>query len=255
MATNDTMNLIDVLRLDMKSLEEEYNKIAAILEKLGMTDYEARCFVALIAKNHGTAEDVAALARIPRTSAYKALQSLKEKKFVTSSEGRPIIFHPIPLEDFKASVLSELEETFDKLETVRGMLSERGTPQLVFTIAGKKGVLTKIGEMLDASKNRFIISTPAIHEVRAEHAQRFKEAVGRGVDVIVITEPLVKVPANTKVYRKKDLIATDVISDGQSAMIAAPDLTLCGFSDNPFIASHLDNFMKIVLDKLETQND
>jgi hypothetical protein len=35
-------------------------------------------------------------------------------------------------------------------------------------------------------------------------------------------------------------------------MIASPDLSLCGYSDNPFIASHLDNFMRIVIDKLDT---
>jgi sugar-specific transcriptional regulator TrmB len=246
------MNLIDVLKLDFNEIEEEYRRIASVLEKIGMSEYEARAFVGLIAKNHGTAEDIAELARIPRTSAYKALQSLKEKGYVTSSEGRPTIFHPTAIEEIRARVIEELEDTFDKLEAVKGILSERGVPQLVFTIAGKKGVLMKIGEMLDASRQRFIISTPAIHEVRAVHAQRFKEALGRGVEVVVITEPLLKVPDYTKLFRKKDLIATDVISDGQSAMIAAPDLSLCGFSDNPLIASHLENFMKIVLDKLES---
>ena len=62
---------------------------------------------------------------------------------------------------------------------------------------------------------------------------------------------MVKVPEATRVYRKKDLIATDVISDGVTAMIASPDLALCGYSDNPFISSHLENFMRIVLEKLE----
>jgi HTH-type transcriptional regulator, sugar sensing transcriptional regulator len=246
------MNLIDVLKLDLNSVEEEYRKIASVLEKIGMSEYEARAFVGLTAKNHGTAEDIAELAGIPRTSSYKALQSLVEKGFVSSSEGRPTIFHPLSIEELRVKVIEEFEETFDKLEAVKGMLSERGTPQLVFTIAGKKGVLMKIGEMLDASTTRFIISTPAIHEVRAVHALRFKEAMGRGVEVIVITEPLLKVPNCSKIFRKKDLIATDVISDATSAMIASSDLSLCGFSDNPLIAQHLENFMKIVLDKLES---
>jgi hypothetical protein len=69
--------------------------------------------------------------------------------------------------------------------------------------------------------------------------------------VIVVAEPALKVPEAWKVYRKKDLIATDVISDGITAMIASPDLMLCGYSDNPFISSHLENFMRIVLEKLE----
>jgi len=246
------MNLIDVLKLDFNSLEEEYRTIASVLEKLGLSDYESRALVSLIARNHGTAEEIADLARMPRTSAYKALQSLRDKEFVTSSDGRPTIFHPVSLNEVRERVLGEFEDTFDKLETIRGMLSEKGMPQLVYTISTKKSVLAKIGEMLDASTRTFIISTPAIHEVRGEHAQRFKEAVGRGVEVVIITEPMYKVPECTRLYRKRDLLATDVISDGEAAMIASPDLSLCGYSDNPFIASHLDNFMRIVIDKLDT---
>lgn len=249
------MNLIDVLKLDLASLEDEYRKLASVLEKIGLSDYESRALVALIAKNHATAEEVAELARMPRTSAYKALQSLKDKEFVTSVDGRPTIFHPMPLHEVRIRVLGEFEEVFDKLEAVKGLLSEKGTPQLVYTISGKRGVLMKIGEMLDASKRSFIISTPAIQEVRAEHGQRFKEAVGRGVEVVIITEPMLKVPGCTRLYRKKDLVATDVISDGQSAMIASPDLSLCGYSDNPFIASHLDNFMRIVIERMNSVPD
>ncbi len=249
------MNLIDVLKLDMQSLEEEYRKIASVLAKIGLSDYESRALVALIARNHGTAEDIADLAGMPRTSAYKSLQSLRDKRLVNSTEGRPIIFHPIPVEEMRRMVLTEFEETFDKLETVKGMLSERGTPQLVYTISGKKGVLAKVGDMLDASTRSFVISTPAIQDVRVEHAQRFKDAVKRGVEVIVITEPMLKAPDCTRLYRKKDLLATDVICDSKEAVIAAPDLSLCGYSDNPFIASHLDNFMRIVIDRLESSND
>ena len=246
------MNLIDVLKLDLASLEDEYRKIASVLERIGLSDYESRSLVSLIMKNHASADEVAELARIPRTSAYKALQLLKDKGFVTSVEGRPAVFYPVPLEEIRGRVMGELEEAFGRLEAVRGLLSEKGMPQLVYTISGKKGVLSKMGEMLEASKKTFIISTPAIQEVRAIHGQRFKEAVGRGVEVIIVTEPMLKVPPCTRSYRKKDLLATDVISDGQSAMIAAPDLSLCGFSDNPFISSHLDNFMRIVIERLES---
>jgi sugar-specific transcriptional regulator TrmB len=250
-ATNGTMNLIDVLKLDIDSIEKEYGMIAAILNKIGMSDYEAKAFVALVVRNHGTADDISDLAGIPRTSTYKALRSLAGKGFVSYSEGRPTVFHIEPLLETKSRLINEIEDMFDKLEAVKGSLSDKGTPQLVYTLAGKKAVLAKIGEMLEASKRSFIISTPAIQEVRQELAPGFREALKRGVQVIVIAEPMVKVPEATKVYRKRDLIATDVISDGITAMIASPDLTLCGYSDNPFISSHLENFMRIVLEKLD----
>lgn len=249
------MNLIDVLSLDLDSIGEEYNKIAAILGKIGLSDYESKAYVALIAKNHATAEEIAELARIPRTSAYKALQSLKEKRFVTLTEGRPAIFHAIPIEETRESVLEEIKDTFDKLHMIQGMLSERGTPQLVYTISGRKGVLSKIGEMLDSATRSFIISTPVMAEIRNEHAQRFRDAVKRGVEVVIIAEPSVKMPESTRVHRRKDLLATDVISDGRTAMIASPDLSLCGYSDNPFISSHLENFIRMSVERLEKEEE
>jgi len=54
------------------------------------------------------------------------------------------------------------------------------------------------------------------------------------------------VPSADEVYRRKGLIATDVIMDGTLAMIATEDLDLCGFSDNPLIAGHLENFLHMV---------
>jgi sugar-specific transcriptional regulator TrmB len=244
------MNLIDVLNLDIGPLTEEYGKIASVLGKIGLSEYEAKSFVALIAKDHATADEIAELAQIPRTSAYKALHGLKRKGLVTVSEGRPAIFHALPIDEARELVLAEINETFDKLSLVQGMLTEKGTPQLVYTISGKRKVMAKIGEMLDSAAASFVISTPVMSEIRTEHAHRFKEAVRRGVEIVIIAEPMVKLPEHASAYRKKDLLATDVITDRKMAMIASPDLSLCGFSDNPFIASHLENFIRQTVDRL-----
>jgi len=250
-ATIDSMDLTEVLRLDLKGIDEEHRKISSVLRRIGLTEYESKTYVALIAQQHATADDVASTASIPRTSAYKALQSLKEKGFVDTSEGRPTIFHSLPTEEIKGKVVEEIKDAFDKLEAVRGMLSEKGTPQLVFTISGRERVLSKIGEILEASRRRFLISTSQMQAVRAAHSQRFRDAVKRGVEVLVVAEPFVKVPACTKIYRKTDLIATDVIGDGEMALIASPDLSVCGFSDNPFLTGHLEGFMMMVLEKTD----
>ncbi|MCG7845361.1 MAG: hypothetical protein MIO90_08025 [Methanomassiliicoccales archaeon] len=202
--------------------------------------------MALILKSHGTAEEVAELAMIPRTSAYKALLSLKEKQFVEEVGGRPAIYHPVPVEEIRTRTLNELDDVFNKLNSIKGLLSEKGTPELVFTIHGKKKVLSKIGEMLESSKKTFMISSPKMQDIRSEHSDRFKDAVRRGVHVTIITEPAIKVPEANEVFRHKELIATDVISDGTHAMIASEGLDLCGFSDNPLIAGHLENFLNMV---------
>jgi sugar-specific transcriptional regulator TrmB len=241
------MNLMDVLRLDLRELEVEYRKLASVLEKLGLSDYEARAYVALVVKNHATADELAGISMLPRTSVYKALSALEEKRYVTSSKGRPTIYHPVPVEEIRARTLTELNEMFDKLASIKGMLSEKGTPQLVFTIIEKKRVMAKIGEMIESAKGSIMISSPVISEIRSVHGPKFKDAINRGVKVVVITLPGSKVPESSEVYRKSDLLATDLIVDGEMAMIASPDLELCGFSDNPFIAEHLERFMRMAI--------
>jgi len=251
------LNLIDVLNLDLGSIEEEYHRVAASLAKIGLSDYESKSYVAMIAKGHATAEEVAELARVPRTSAYKALQSLKEKGFVSLAGGRPALYHAVPLEETRDKVVGEIREAFDKLQLVQGILSERGTPQLVYTISGRKGVMAKIGEMIDAARSSIVLSSPSMSEIRSEHGQRIRDAFKRGVNVLIVAEPSVKVPEATNLVRKRNLSATDVIIDGSVALIASPDLGLCGYSENPFIATHLENFVKAALESRteEHEND
>jgi sugar-specific transcriptional regulator TrmB len=184
---------------------------------------------------------------LPRTSVYKALRTLEEKKYVTSTVGRPTTYHPVAVEEIRARTLTELNEMFDKLASIKGMLSEKGTPQLVYTIIDKKRVMAKIGEMIESAKRTIMISTPVIAEIRSVHGQKFKDAIKRGVKIVIITIPGAKVPESTEVHRKTDLLATDLICDSEMAMIASPDLELCGFSDNPFIAEHLERFMRMAI--------
>jgi len=243
------MDLMHILNLDLKGVEEEYVKIASVLRMIGLSDYESRSYTALIAQGRGTADEVAGLAGIPRTSAYKAMQALKDRGYVTMSEGRPAIFHPVPPREIREKFIQEVDETFDKLEAVRGILSEKGTPQLVFTILGRERVLSKIGEILDSATSRLFISTPSMPAIRTLHSQRFRDAIKRGVEITLVVEPFVKVPESTKVYRRSGLLATDVISDGNQALIASPDLSICGYSDNSFLAGHLEGFMLGALDR------
>ncbi|MFA5312047.1 MAG: helix-turn-helix domain-containing protein [Methanomassiliicoccales archaeon] len=247
------MNILELLNLDVGEIENEYQKIASVLKNLGLSEYESRIFVAIVVKSHGSADELAEQSSIPRTSAYKALQSLEEKRLITSVHGRPTIFHHVDLEEIRKKFLAELNDTFNKLNSVKGLFSEKGTPELVYTIAGRNRVVAKIGDMIDSATRSILISSPMMKDLRTEHGHRFKEAINRGIEVIIVSEPMVKVPDATLVYRKNDLIATDIIIDASIAMMASHDLDLCGYSDNPFIATHLEKFILDSIPKKDVQ--
>ncbi len=233
--------------MEIEDAMEEYRNMISNLQDLGLSIYEARAFLALVAIGVGSADVVAETAKIPRTSAYKVLESLENKGFAISSSGRPKIYKPEDLKTLRNKFISQINDLFDKLEFVEEFLAERGEPQLVYTIYGKEKVMRKIAEMIDSSESELIISTPKITEIRKNLMKNIERAIKRGVRIIVVTLPNQRVPEGADVYRRKGLIATDIVCDDKKALLAAPELNACGYTDNPALAQHLTHFINILI--------
>ncbi len=241
------MSLADLLESGI-DLRKEYEKASRTLESVGLSNYEARAYIALVAHGYGDADTIAETSGIPRTSSYKVLQSLCEKGFAISTSGRPRIFKPEEPKKLKDMIVPPILDTFEKLETLSEILRDKGEPQLVYTITGKSRVIAKIGELLDKSTKSVIIASPSFHEIRAPLAKKIDNAAARGVEITIITEAGHKVPEKARVVLKKGLIASDVVVDGSDALLASADLSACGFTDNASLAKHLENFLEILIE-------
>lgn len=231
----------------LTSLLGSFESIASELEKIGLTNYEARCYLGAIAVGSGRAEEIAELARVPRTSAYKAMDSLVARGFMEQSEDRPRRFIPTDPLSLLGRLRGDLETTFERVAGVQEAFGTRGAPQVVYTLNGKDRVLSKIGEMIERAKKRIIISSPNISVIRKHHGKSFERALERGVEVLVIAPPFVKLPKCTQAVRRNLQIATDLVMDGEEALIASADLTACGFTDNALLAIHVEGFLEIVM--------
>ena len=127
----------------IEELFAEFRVLAERLEKIGLSPYESRAYIALIAHGYGNAEIIAETAQIPRTSAYKVLKSLRSKGFAIATQGRPQIYKPEPPSKIFENFKSQLEDTYGKLEMLYEIVREKGMPQLIFTIADKQRVIEK----------------------------------------------------------------------------------------------------------------
>jgi sugar-specific transcriptional regulator TrmB len=232
---------------DKVDLAEEFKEASVRLGMIGLSPYEAMTYIALVAHGYGDAETIATTAGIPRTSAYKVLQSLQQKGFAVATSGRPVIYKPEPPAKMRGQVEAQIRETFEKLELLHEIVGEKGEPQLIYTITGRDKVMAKIGELLDRSARSFVISTPVYSEIRDELGKKLANAIQRGVEITIITAPFQRVKEDVKVIRNENLIATDVISDQQSALLASLDLSACGFTDNPGLSQHLGRFLDILI--------
>jgi len=226
----------------------EYRRTVEVLGKVGLTVYEARAFIALVARGVGDAASLALAAKIPRTSAYKVLESLVEKGYATPTGGKPILFRPKPPLEVAESLKSSIQEVFFGLDALHRMVAEHGEPQLVYLLAGRERVLSRIGELLDQSTQSFILTTPQISDLRDELGKKLQSAVKRGVAVTFVTAPLQRIPDGVRYVPRNNLVATEVLCDGGHALMAAPGLDACGFTDNPILTAHLKQFLEIILE-------
>ena len=62
------------------------------LENIGLSPYEARCYVALLRSGPQKGKDLADKAEVPRTSVYPNLESLEKKGFITLIQKEPKIY-------------------------------------------------------------------------------------------------------------------------------------------------------------------
>ncbi|MCI0496861.1 MAG: TrmB family transcriptional regulator [Thermoplasmata archaeon] len=224
-------------------IDGQFETIADELLDFGLTSYEARAYVSLVARGYGDAELIAQSAGIPRTSSYKVLSSLVDKGLVIVTGGRPRIFKPNPLEDVRTSMADRLDRVFGQLSAVHGSLSESGVPQLIYTLTGRDRVVEKIREYLETADREVILSIPKMAEFRRLYAREFQNLLARGTNVVVITSPFQKVPEGAVAIRREGILAVDLITDSENALVAAPDLSACGFTRSDVLADHLARFM------------
>jgi HTH-type transcriptional regulator, sugar sensing transcriptional regulator len=228
---------------------DEFRRAAEVLGKVGLTQYEARAYIALVARGVGDAASLAAAAGIPRTSAYKVLESLAEKGYAQPTGGKPILFRPTPPLQVAEQLKGAIQEVFEKLALLHRVVAEHGEPQLVYLLSGRDKVVAKIGDLLDQSSRTFILTTPQVAELRDDLGKKIQHAVKRGVRVTFVTAPLQRVPEGVEYVPRENLLATEVLADGEHALLAAPGLDACGFTDNPILIAHLKQFLEVILEK------
>ncbi len=228
---------------------EEFRHASEVLGRVGLTQYEARAYIALVGRGLGDAAAIAQSAGIPRTSAYKVLESLAQKGYAKATGGKPILFRPTPPLDVAENLKGAIQEVFEALAELHREVAEHGEPQLVYLLSGRDKVLAKITELLDQSSRSFILTTPRLADIRDELEKKVQHALKRGVAVTFVTAPLQRTPEGVQYVSRENLMATEVLADDQHALLAAPGLEACGFTDNPILTAHLQQFLEILLDR------
>ena len=131
--------------------DEIHADAIARLQKLGMTEYAARIYVALLRLGSGTAREIAETTSVPRTRVYDAVEVLQERGFVDVSYGSPKVFRPVSRETATRQFQLEYDETIDELtDTLAALEPTDATHEQtgVWTVSGREAVTDRVQEFI-----------------------------------------------------------------------------------------------------------
>ena len=92
------------------------------LRELGLTEYQAKAYAALLRLGKGTAAQVANVTDVPRNKLYPVMQQLNALGLVETTLGEAQLFRPLPLDRFLDERLQALRTQAEHLEDGRSAL-------------------------------------------------------------------------------------------------------------------------------------
>jgi sugar-specific transcriptional regulator TrmB len=166
------------------------------LQEHGLTEYEARAYLALLELENSEASPVADLARVPRTKIYQALDGLEAKKLLSVIPDRPKRYQVLPISGYIEALETGYRQRATSLGSSKDALSEefapRGKVQMersggFVVLKGRANISSKLCELLGKAKTDFSVATSAMGAHRlAYHADLVDEATARGCEIRVL---------------------------------------------------------------------
>lgn len=182
--------------------------------KFGLTKQEAKIYWALFSQGGLTGYEAAKYTGASRSSIYTALAGLVEKGAAYLSEGAATRYAPVPLEEFCGDRIDELKNC--ETELARRMPGPKKDSGGYFTILGEKQILQKMRNMIQNARERVYASMSA--PLAEQILPQLSDAAGRGLKVVLITEPKVNLPGAVVYHTEKGSAQIRLIVDSSSVL-------------------------------------
>ena len=255
-------------------------ELVRLLRKFGLTEYEAKVYVALNLLGPSKISSLSKESHIPKSKIYSVLESLMRKQLVEFLGGRPKEFKAIPpkaalnnLIEMKKAEIKELEGAVELLDKNLKPITQE-IIEGVWTTSGKglKEFINRLCEMFDrAEKYAYVISRDFTWSSKL--AKSVKSAVRRGVSIRTIA---MKGIDESNYYRAKWFASYGVkirifktkahpriiVMDGKEVLIrldknptkpkAFPFISI--YSTDPSLAKIFDFYMKSLWERAEPVN-
>lgn len=187
---------------------------AELLTQFNLTRQEAFIYLTLLSEGDLNGYEVAKITGISRSNTYTSLAALVEKGGAYVIEGPATRYTPVPLEEFCRNKVRKLTETGQEL--LRSVPPKRGETDGYVTVRGRAHILNKMRNMISEAKERVYLSIPG--EVQQELLPEIKEAIFRGIKMVLITGEPVQLDGATVYYMEKSQQQIRLIADSANVL-------------------------------------
>ncbi len=230
----------------LKTADELSIRASTTLRELGFGAHETAVILALNTKESATVSDLADETGIHHANLYSVLDALVGKGLVVVQQGRPKVYQFAPLSHLKEILTSKLKQLFEDLTRLQDTrVSTTTVPALIYTIRGTSDVMSKMLSMISRAKSTILLVAPRLDDLGAFALSALGGAAKRGVKMrsILGAQTDLKI-SNFQQRIKEDTLAIDIVIDSEEALISMPDLSVCGWTDNPLISMQLEGFLE-----------
>jgi sugar-specific transcriptional regulator TrmB len=161
------------------------------LRTLGLSNYEAKVFVALQQLGSGTAQEVSDVSEVPRSQVYGTADDLAERGLVEVVEASPKAYRPIALSTARELLTERLERettrAFDHLESIRATETDHGNRQDVSVLRGRQPIDDRIATLVQSADHTVVLVSPTVESMTAEIVAALRAVAADDVAVTIVS--------------------------------------------------------------------
>lgn len=205
------------------------NKVSQILIQLGLSDYEAKAYVALLSNQPATAYEIAKHSGVPSSKIYEIVSRMSGKGLflaVNEAQERGKQYFAISVDDFVARKKSETEDQTSLLLSAAQGLSNEGDTNIIWPLNDESLVYSKARQLIKEATDTCLISLwpEDLKHLKTE----LKQACEQGVKVALVhfglpTETIGATyyhPEEKTLYAEKNGRGFTLVTDGSAVVMA-----------------------------------
>jgi sugar-specific transcriptional regulator TrmB len=211
------------------------NAAVDAFERLGLTSYEAKVFIALHRLGTGTAKDVADVTDVPRSQVYSVAESLEDRGLLEVQQSNPIRYRPVGVETARETLRGEFEReqnrAFEYVDAVKNDPAGEETQEDIWTVRGRDRIDDRTVDLVSEAEDRVIFGTRLPELVPEPIERALEERAAAGLTVVVVSNA----PAVRDRFADRDAIAVEappphraderrsgriVVADGDSVLLS-----------------------------------